>query len=475
MRTSNDRLSSMRRASKTTRRVSRDIGQDAPQPEHSEWWALLFALMIFVAAIWGVIAIGWITQLRSEQETGTMFGNHVEELIDWSGYQRLKQTGTVTPEDLGRFPFRPIVSHLRAVGRWAAPNEGLDAFSWAAQAIQRFAKASPPSDRRPHDLVRDFCRIVAAIGHKLTYDIYVCRDILLQKTGHERQLAEANARQRLDQAVVLLEDLWDFERRTLAGNERFNTCCMPATNLLEARIAHIEKVLKSVGSALEHFRSASQIPIDPGPWLLASLLPQSTVHDEVAFIRTLHVFECECDAILPLLEESIDLLQARAITDAARAIRSLNRAAGLFVQTTGILGTLTPSSFSSFRDVTDGSSAVQLEKIKVIEAAAAGMSVEREQSAAIRHLAAVRCRLDSSRPTLSDLAHRLEEDGGLGDRVKDELLTFEQCFMKWKAVHFALAMKMFAGRDITGTGGTVGVAYLRRWRDERLFPWLKPY
>lgn len=403
-----------------------------------------------------------------------MFGRHIEELINWSGYERLKRTGTVTDEDLRFFPFEPIVSFLREVGRWAAPIDGLEAFAWTARTIRRAAEASPPRDRRVYDLIHDFCRIIASIRDKLTYDTYVCVDILLSTPSLDPPSVDAFAHCRLGQAHKLLEDLLEFETRTLAGHKNLSTCRIPATQLLANRRQHLENLLNRIGAAQDHFCSAAvEKPFDHRLWLASSLLPQTTVHDEVAFIRTLQVFECECDAVLPLLEDSIDLLLTQETDEAAAKLNSLNVIAGLFGQTTGILGTLTPSSFLSFRDVTDGSSAIQSQKIKQVEVVIGKPGQEREKSPAFRHLPEVRRRCDSLRTSLSEAAYRLKMNGLLGDNVKVELEALEQCIGDWRRVHYGLARKMFGNSPVTGTGGTEGLAYLKHWQDATLFPWLE--
>jgi len=131
-------------------------------------------------------------------------------------------------------------------------------------------------------------------------------------------------------------------------------------------------------------------------------------------------------------------------------------------------------AFHTFREFTDGASAIQSEQYKRFEGLCGLPPEARLGSPAFESVPTVRAEVDAGQDTMTD-AYR---DACASGRHQAELVTIaellgrlEASHRRWKGTHVTLATRMLG--DARGSGYTSGVGYLAEWVDHRLF-WQLP-
>jgi len=209
-------------------------------------------------------------------------------------------------------------------------------------------------------------------------------------------------------------------------------------------------------------------------WLELTVQPVSTVHDEYFFMRVLQAHEMSFtgmnrrmrDAIAALREEELEL----AIDRLEAVVAFMDRNASLF----RMVATMRPEAFHTFREFTDGASAIQSEQYKRFEGLCGLPPAARLDSPAFDSVPTVQAEVSAGQDTMTD-AYR---DACVAGRHTEELATIaellrtlEASHRRWKGTHVTLATRMLG--DARGSGHTTGVGYLTEWVDHRLF-WQLP-
>jgi tryptophan 2,3-dioxygenase len=221
-----------------------------------------------------------------------------------------------------------------------------------------------------------------------------------------------------------------------------------------------------------------QLPIPPlavaGEWLELTIQPVSTVHDEYFFMRVLQAHEMAFAGMNWRVRDAIAALRSDQLDAAIRLLQQvvtfMDRNASLF----RIVATMRYEAFHTFREFTDGASAIQSEQYKRFEGLCGLPPAERLGSPAFESVPAVSAEVSEGQDTLSD-AFR---DASTSGRHPEELATvatllrlLEDSHRRWKSTHVTLATRMLG--DARGSGYTSGVGYLSEWVDHRLF-WRLP-
>jgi tryptophan 2,3-dioxygenase len=185
------------------------------------------------------------------------------------------------------------------------------------------------------------------------------------------------------------------------------------------------------------------------------------------FIRMLQSYETtfaligvHLGAAIAALEEGRATAAARAITAAEQALRE---ASPLF----SIVATMQPEAFLSFREFTDGASAIQSRSYKNIESLCRQPETARLHSPAFRSVPEVRDRVLAGRPSLDEAVQSARLTSEMRDAVADAMQRFEAALMKWRQTHYRIAVRMLGERR--GTGYTEGVPYLDEARTVPVF------
>jgi tryptophan 2,3-dioxygenase len=216
------------------------------------------------------------------------------------------------------------------------------------------------------------------------------------------------------------------------------------------------------------------LPVAPAAWaadwLEVTVQPVSTVHDEYFFIRALQSHEIVYGVAARSIADAVLALEDGRPDDAVRAIGRatvmVERGQSLF----RMVATMRYEAFHTFREFTQGASAIQSEQYKRFEARCWTPTTDRLASPAFDAVPAVRAELGESRGTLMgawlDADRGRPGDPGLA-RVATSMAALEAAHRRWKTTHVTVATRMLG--DARGSGNTSGVAYLRAWVDHPLF------
>jgi tryptophan 2,3-dioxygenase len=157
------------------------------------------------------------------------------------------------------------------------------------------------------------------------------------------------------------------------------------------------------------------------------------------------------------------------------AVERVNHAAAMFQRAAAlfrIVATMRGEQFSTFRQFTQGASAIQSEQYKRFEILCGVPPVARLQSAAFTSVPVVRAEAeDSAHDTVAQAYLDLRSAGGFSQAewnlLDTALGSLEDRHQRWKSTHRSLALRMLGNAH--GSGYTDGVPYLTKCLDNRLF------
>ncbi|MBB4154314.1 tryptophan 2,3-dioxygenase [Sphingomonas jinjuensis] len=231
--------------------------------------------------------------------------------------------------------------------------------------------------------------------------------------------------------------------------------------------------------------------------------PLSSAHDELLFIVQHQTSELWLKLALHEMEAATAALAGDRLDI---AFKMLSRVARILEQLNGawdVLRTMTPSEYSQFRDSLGQSSGFQSYQYRAIEFLAGNRNPAMLKPHAHRPALDERLRAILARPSLYDEAIRLlarrgydvgEERADLSQQrdenealigawarvyadpagqwdlyeLAEKLVDFEDYFRRWRFNHVTTVERIIGLKR--GTGGTSGVAYLRKMLDVVLFP-----
>lgn len=235
--------------------------------------------------------------------------------------------------------------------------------------------------------------------------------------------------------------------------------------------------------------------------LLSAQAPQSDAHDEMLFIIQHQTTELWMRLLLHEIGAARDLI---AGDDFAPAFKMLARVSRIFDQLNlawDVLRTMTPRDYGTFRDALGGSSGFQSHQYRLVEYAlgnrnTAMVRVHEGNEAAHRALTEELARPSLyavavgalGRATGESLPAPADGQGEPDERIEaawttvyrtperywdmyelaEKLVDLEDYFRRWRFNHVTTVERVIGMKP--GTGGTSGVAYLRKMLDVVLFP-----
>jgi tryptophan 2,3-dioxygenase len=205
--------------------------------------------------------------------------------------------------------------------------------------------------------------------------------------------------------------------------------------------------------------------------LRLTMLPVSLVHDEYQFIRVLQSFEATFALVAVQLHTAVRALTAGdsdlALRGLLAAETSLHEAAPLF----SLVATMQLEAFQTFREFTEGASAIQSRNYKLVESLCRQPDASRLDSAAYLSVPEVRQRVLAGQVTLDDAFTTARRANRLTSRNIDDLeqamRRFAATLLKWRRTHHRIAVRMLG--TSTGTGYTAGAAYLKSVQEIPVF------
>jgi tryptophan 2,3-dioxygenase len=205
--------------------------------------------------------------------------------------------------------------------------------------------------------------------------------------------------------------------------------------------------------------------------MLLSTLPVHTVHDEYMFLRVLQMFETTFALLAVHLQAVLTELASRDVGHVLHfldtATGALKEAAPLF----SMLATMQVESFRTFRQFTEGASAIQSRNYKTVESLCRRPEQDRLDSVAYTSVPEVRERVRAGQATLDEGLRRAGDSAELSDveqaQLTDAMTAFAAALRRWRTTHYRLAVRMLG--DSTGTGYTEGTPYLAAARSIPVF------
>jgi tryptophan 2,3-dioxygenase len=241
------------------------------------------------------------------------------------------------------------------------------------------------------------------------------------------------------------------------------------------------------------------------PELLACQRPLSDQHDEMLFIVIHQATELWMKLALHELHAAIRELRADDFAPAFKMLARVSRIQSQLIQSWDVLSTLTPADYMTFRHRLGHASGFQSHQYRLIEFTLGNKN--RALIAPHAHDAAIKSALEAqlAAPSLYDEAQRALARRGfaldpahLGRdltqpytanesiraawlavyrdttrywdlyQLAEELVDLEDWFQQWRFRHVTTVERIIVHKR--GTGGTAGVAYLKKALDIRFFP-----
>jgi tryptophan 2,3-dioxygenase len=204
--------------------------------------------------------------------------------------------------------------------------------------------------------------------------------------------------------------------------------------------------------------------------------------DELLFIVVHQASELWFKVILADLDALVDSMEHAEAGRALWHVQRINTLMRIVSQQLSSLATLPPQRFAAFRGYLGTSSGSQSVQFRALEAASGLRDEAFMQALAERGPIPDAVSKALARPTLQSLFVKLVKSEGTtldelytgpGPGVlfflAEQLLEYEQNFAEWRFKHVQLVERVI-GPMTSGTGGTLGSAYLRRTVDQRFFP-----
>ncbi len=229
---------------------------------------------------------------------------------------------------------------------------------------------------------------------------------------------------------------------------------------------------------------------------LQHLLSDPVQHDELLFIVVHQVYELWFKQLLHEVDAVKEGLAADEPLGAQRLLRRCTEIQRVLIQQLRVLETMTPNDFLTFRDHLMPASGFQSAQFRSLEFVSGARD--------LRHLAhyaeggSERAELErrAGQPTLNDVFYALlrrrgfvlpEGEDQREQRVRELLriyqrpddhydlfllaeamVEYDEFFALWRLNHIMMVERMIGSKP--GTGGSEGVAYLRRTTDGKFFP-----
>jgi tryptophan 2,3-dioxygenase len=377
-----------------------------------------------------------------------------------------------TPETL---PLDAVIAEFRRVGKHFVAPELLEALAQARAAL-------PDGDgptRRFLDTALD--------KHDGRFDnpsYLAIHDLPLPAMPGREPLGVEAARASHDRdrlIMLLVADLLRFELAALDGTSDLLPLMRPDHRLVSKRCAlglralrpammrlglqATEDLLDPVATArLLCAKVADEQSDEERRMLAVTMLTVYTAHDENLFVRVLQCYETTFSLVTVQLQAAISAATAGDAARTARALRNAEKAMREAKPLFSLVATMKPEAFMTFRQYTDGASAIQSRSYKRMESLCRRPDGERLAGPGYDAAPEVRERVLAGQATLQDaMAHCPDHTG----EVHEAMALFEGSVLAWRKTHHNLAMRMLGMKR--GTGYTAGVPYLAQNKDTPLF------
>lgn len=215
-------------------------------------------------------------------------------------------------------------------------------------------------------------------------------------------------------------------------------------------------------------------------------------HDELLFIIIHQVYELWFKQLLHELQAVQRDLQANELLPVGKHFRRVHTIQRLIEQQVDVLETMTPQDFNAFRDHLNPASGFQSIQFREIEFFCGLRRTETLQHIQLDQQQRARLERRLAEPSLYDAVKALLQRRNFEVATREELIEafrviytdvaahydlyllledlieFDERLLLWRTRHIRMVERMIGAK--TGTGGSLGAAYLATTLDRRLFP-----
>ncbi|SCL25481.1 Tryptophan 2,3-dioxygenase (vermilion) [Micromonospora nigra] len=407
----------------------------------------------------------------------------MHELTSWLA-------GAATPHT---FPFTAVLDTFHRTGKHFVAGEMLALLD---EARRRLPGPRPTADDDRRSLLSDFLDVALdKWDGRYDYRSYLALRLLRMPCGTDEQrpaVDDATGRRSRDRLLVrLIADALAFE---MSAAERATDLLPqgrppPAVVAKRCRlgIRAVTPALNRLGiaavagdgepvSATALRTVATDLDAAGDLRLRLSMLPVHVTHDEYLFIRVLQAYECLFAGLADELRAAALALTGDAPCSAAERLGHARELLGGASPIFSLLATMQPESFRTFRQYTEGASAIQSRSYKLVESLCRAPGEDRLDSAAYRSVPEVRALVRSGQPTVDEAYRSAVRTGRLRgpdrDLVARAMDAFAEALLQWRRTHLRLAVRMLGSRP--GTGYTEGTPYLAAVRELPVFTAVAP-
>lgn len=199
-----------------------------------------------------------------------------------------------------------------------------------------------------------------------------------------------------------------------------------------------------------------------------SMMPQTRYHDEVIFLRTIHIGEFCFFGIRVAIREAQELLRRDRLEEAVEPLRQATAFGAMLYESFKVLRTMPPEHFIDFREATGKASAIKSLNYQLLEIHLRGVSAKKvEVFHRIPHLRGL---AKFAHPGFVHLRRVLgqADDGEAWGAVLDQARALDQKWLTWRGLHLSFALH-YLPPHAPGTGDTEGAPYLRKFLRAGLF------
>ena len=265
----------------------------------------------------------------------------------------------------------------------------------------------------------------------------------------------------------------DFEMESIAGISKFVKKDF-SSDVSRARCAVLSEVRDLIPSRyflttarnIVNSRSLLDVARDSVDSVVAQMLvfPQTACHDEVAFIRLIHMSECMFWGVLICVQRALTAVHVGQLGQALQLTDAATEFAAPLIKIFRAVRTMPPEHFLGFRDATGDASAIQCQSWQLLDAHMYGVLPEKIE--VLTTIPEVRHVLRLANP---DFISLVQISGQLGESeleasLHESIIKLDHRLRAWRKYH----EKQLAGRtdpgylppEARGTGGTSGYGYL---------------
>lgn len=194
------------------------------------------------------------------------------------------------------------------------------------------------------------------------------------------------------------------------------------------------------------------------------VFPQTTCHDEVAFISFIQMAECLFWGTLIFVQRALAVIHVGRLAEAVRLLAAATEFAAPLIKIFHCVKTMPPDHFLGFREATGDASAVQCQSWQMLDAHVYG--VLPDKAAVLEGIPEVRHVLAFANPHFVPLVHVAGQLGGSETEAEltEAIIGLDNRLRAWRKFH----ENQLAGRtnpgylppEAQGTGRTSGYGYL---------------